>query len=88
MMTEERLMEFQAKLDSAYVWPSLYMFKFIVPQQRVSEVKNLFPKHVSTEKQSENGKYTSLTFNMMMPSSDAVVEVYKKVWHIEGIISL
>lgn len=88
MMTEERLTGFKAKLDAAYVWPSLYMFKFIVPRQRVNDVKELFPKHVSTEKQSENGKYTSLTFNMMMPSSEAVVGVYKKVGHIEGLIAL
>lgn len=87
-MTNERMIAFKEKLDAAYVWPSLYMFKFIVPNQRVDEVKVLFPNHVSTEKQSEKGSYTSITFNMMMPSSDAVVGVYQKVWHIEGLIAL
>ncbi len=87
-MTEEWIAGFKVKLDAVYVWPSLYVFKFIVPHQHVSEVKVLFPNHVSTEKQSEKGKYTSITFNMMMPSSDAVVSVYQKVKHIEGLIAL
>ncbi len=87
-MTAEWAKSFQEKLDRAYVWPSLYVFKFIVPQHKVQEVKGLFPNHISTEKPSEKGKYISITFNMMMPSSDAVVEVYLKVKHVEGIIAL
>lgn len=87
-MTDKWANSFRDKLDKVYVWPSLYVFKFIVPQQRVGEVKELFPNHTSTEKQSENGKYTSVTFNMMMPSSEAVINVYLKVRHIEGIIAL
>lgn len=87
-MTEEWTISFKEKLDNVYVWPSLYVFKFIVPYQKVEEVKLLFPNHVSTEKPSEKGKYISITFNMMMPSSDAVVAVYLKVKNIEGLIAL
>jgi uncharacterized protein len=87
-MTDEWTISFKEKLDKVYVWPSLYVFKFIVPHLRVNEVKELFPNHVSTEKPSEKGKYISVTFNMMMPSSEAVVGVYLKVKHIEGIIAL
>ena len=87
-MTEEWIAGFKTKLDAAYIWPALYVFKFIVPRQQVEEVKVLFPNHVSSEKQSEKGKYTSITFNMMMPSSDAVVNVYQKVKHIPGLIAL
>jgi hypothetical protein len=87
-MTEEWSISFREKLDKVYAWPSLYVFKFIVPQQKVEEVKELFPNHISREKASEKGKYISITFNMMMPSSEAVVEVYQKVKHIEGLIAL
>ena len=87
-MMEERMVSFKQKLDALYVWPALYVFKFIVPNHRVEEVKLLFPNHFSTEKQSEKGKYISITINMMMPSSDAVVDVYQKVKHIEGLIAL
>ena len=87
-MSEAWAKSFMEKLDKSYIWPALYMFKFIVPKQKVSEVKELFPLHVSKEKTSEKGKYISVTFNMMMPSSEAVVDVYQKVKHIEGIIAL
>jgi putative lipoic acid-binding regulatory protein len=87
-MNEQWAKSFMEKLDKVYVWPSLYVFKFIVPQQKADEVKELFPNHFSTEKQSEKGKYISVTFSMMMPSSEAVVDVYQKVKHIEGIIAL
>lgn len=82
------LTNFREKLDSHYAWPSLYTFKFIVPTGKEEEVKNLFPKHTSSEKLSKNGKYTSITINMMMPSSDTVIEVYQSASVIEGIIAL
>jgi hypothetical protein len=82
------IINFQEKLDSHYAWPSLYTFKFIVPTGKEEEVKGLFPAHTATEKLSKNGKYTSITFNMMMPSSKAVIEVYQAVSGIEGIIAL
>lgn len=76
------------KLDQYYTWPALYTFKFVVPKGKEDELKALFPTHESTERQSKKGNYTSITINMMMPSSDAVIEVYQKVSTIEGIISL
>ncbi len=82
------LINFREKLDSHYAWPALYTFKFIVPTGKEEEVKNLFPNHISTEKLSKNGKYTSITINMMMPSSDAVITVYQTASVIEGIIAL
>lgn len=79
---------FKEKLDNHYAWPSLYTFKFIVDSNKEEQLKNLFPKHASSQKASKNGKYTSITFAMMMPSSEAVIEVYKKASVIEGIIAL
>ncbi len=76
------------KLDQHYTWPSLYIFKFIVPAEKVEAVKNLFPKHESKEKNSKNGNYVSVTFQMMMPGSEAVIEVYNLVSGIDGIIAL
>lgn len=87
-MDEDRTQAFKEQLDKAHAWPVLYMFKFIVPAGKEAEVRALFPKHTPTERQSQNGKYTSITIQMMMPSSDAVIEVYKTVGTIEGIIPL
>jgi uncharacterized protein len=88
MLSDDRVAAFKEKLDAAYVWPALYMFKFIVPQAQVDTVKLLFPNHFSSERASENGKYISVTINMMMPNSEAVVDIYQKVQHVEGIIAL
>jgi hypothetical protein len=79
---------FREQLEINYAWPALYIFKFIVPHDKASEVKALFPNHAPTERQSEKGKYSSITIRMMMPGSDAIIEVYKRVQHIDGIIAL
>ena len=79
---------FREKLDQHHSWPTLYMFKFIVPRGKEEDVKALFPLHTTSEKESTKGNYISLTFQMMMPSRDEVINVYRKVSAIEGIIAL
>ena len=64
------------------------MFKFIVPSGQEEAVKKLFPKHVASEKHSRRGRYTSVTVQMMMPSSEAVVSVYEQAASIDGLIAL
>lgn len=87
-MDEKRLGLFKEKLDKYYAWPSLYTFKFIVPKGKEGDLKKFFPLHNPKERNSKNGNYTSITIPMMMPSAEAVVEVYVSVSHIEGIIAL
>ncbi len=80
---------FREKLDKFYAWPSLYTFKFIVPAERQEALRKLFPMHTTAvEKTSEKGRYVSLTYQMMMPSGDSVVDVYKKASVIEGLVAL
>jgi putative lipoic acid-binding regulatory protein len=87
-MDQEWMKSFREKLDQHYAWPSLYMFKFIVPSGKEEAVKKLFPKHIFSEKHSREGKYTSVTVQMMMPSSEAVVTVYEQASAIDGLIAL
>lgn len=87
-MDREWMKSFRERLDRHYAWPSLYIFKFIVPAGQEEAVKKLFPKHVASEKHSKKGKYTSVTVQMMMPSSEAVVSVYEQASVIEGLIAL
>ena len=87
-MDKEWFDRFSEKLDQHYAWPALYMFKFIVPTGREGDLKKLFPQHTSTEKMSKQGKYTSITIQMMMPSSDAVIAIYQQASTIEGLIAL
>lgn len=87
-MNDSWIPAFRDRLDRHYSWPSLYIFKFIVPNDKAEEVKKLFPRHDSKERHSSQGNYTSVTIQMMMPSSEAVIEVYIKASVIEGIVAL
>lgn len=80
--------QFREKLEKHYAWPALYTFKFIVPKGKEQAIKMMLPNHAATERQSKNGKYTSVTFQMMAHSSDAVIAVYQEASKIEGIIAL
>lgn len=87
-MDQEWINSFREKLEQHYRWPSLYMFKFIVPKGKEDEIKKLFPLHTTNEKSSREGNYTSVTIQIMAPSSEAVIEIYQKAAVIEGLIAL
>ena len=87
-METDWTLSLREKLEQHYAWPALYIFKFIVPKGKEEEVKRIFPNHDVKEKTSKNGNYTSLTIQMMAPSSDSVIEVYLKTSTIEGLIAL
>jgi len=79
---------FKEKLDDAHKWPSLYMFKFIVPKGKEEEVFALFPKNDLSTKKSSKGNYVSVTAKVMMGSSEAVMEKYREANKIEGVLAL
>lgn len=87
-MDREWMQSFREKLDQHYAWPSLYVFKFIVPAGQEEAVKSLFPNHIPSQKHSRKGNYISVTVQMMMPSSEAVITVYEKASVIDGLIAL
>ena len=89
--------EFYKKLksqldDVTKKWPSEYMYKFIVPAtgNGVEDVNKLFDNlgAVIKTRSSKTGKYTSVTINVVMSSSDAIIVKYRECENIEGIISL
>jgi len=88
MIDKNWLAEFKLKLDEHYAWPSVYTFKFIVPKGKEAQVRQLFPMHNPSERSSKNGNYTSFTIQMMMPSAEAVIEVYQNASAVDGIIAL
>lgn len=79
---------FKTKLEQQTSFPSLYMFKFIVPKGKESEVEALLPNNKMTLKHSSKGTYVSATIKAMMPTSEAILEIYEKAAKIEGVISL
>ena len=79
---------FKDKLESAGQFPMLYMFKFIVPNGKETEIGLLFPKNEIALKPSSGGKYVSATIKAMMDSADQIIDIYQKASEIEGVISL
>ncbi len=87
-MHPEWTQSLKEKLDQHHAWPELYTFKFIVPKGKEHEITQLFPHHDHKQRESKNGNYMSVTVQMMMPSTNAVIDVYVAASKIEGIIAL
>ena len=88
--------EFYARLKQQLLentkWPSDYLYKFIIPTdaEKRAKINKIFDNTgaVIESKQSKNGKYTSISVNVRMKNPDAVIEKYKAVSTVEGVISL
>lgn len=90
---EEFYKKLKAQLADTSLWPTTYLYKFIVPTNtsKIKQVENIFDNlgAVITTKQSKNGKYTSLSVNVRMKNPDHVIIKYKEVISkVEGVISL
>jgi len=88
MKHEFNRQSFKEKLEAQNAFPTLYMFKFIVPSGSETEVAALLPNNKMSLKTSSKGKYVSATIKAMMPNSDAILDVYEKASKIEGVIAL
>ena len=80
--------DFKKKLEDQHDFPTIYMFKFIVPFEKEQEVIELLPEGDISSKASKEGKYVSVTARLMMESSDDVIEIYQQTHKIEGLIAL
>ncbi|WP_396152245.1 DUF493 family protein [Flavobacterium sp.] len=90
--TEEFYERLKEELRTTSNWPSIYLYKFIVPTDTtkiiaVEEAFNNMGAVINTV-QSKTGKFTSVSVNVNMESPEHVVEKYQEVSTIEGIISL
>ncbi len=85
---DSQIASFKEKLDQEHTFPGKYRFKFIVPSEKVEEVERLLPIGKLSLRKSSNNKYTSLTLEKTVLSSDEVIEVYITVKSVEGVISL
>jgi hypothetical protein len=90
-MDDEHLDRIRQRLNEIHRWPSIYMFKFILPsdEERITRLKLIFGESAEFRlKLSANGKYTSITVREMMLDADGIFDRYRKAGTIEGIISL
>ncbi|MGV6828532.1 MAG: DUF493 family protein [Flavobacteriales bacterium] len=96
MSEEKKIKEFykrlETQLDKDTEWPSIYLFKFIVPAEekateKIEEIFKEMNAQIST-RNSSKGTYTSISIKVKMNSPEHVVEKYLEVSKIEGVISL
>ena len=88
--------EFYEKLKQSLLetteFPTKYMFKFIIPtdQDKSKMIEEIFDNlgAVIDSKPSKTGKYTSLTVLVKMKDPEEIIEKYKQVSKVEGVISL
>ncbi|MBC3759130.1 DUF493 family protein [Hyunsoonleella sp. SJ7] len=90
---DEFYKKLRAQLYDTALWPSEYLYKFIVKTDtsEIKKVGSLFDNMgaVITTTESKNGKYTSVSINVKMKDPDAVIGKYKEVAEkIKGVISL
>jgi putative lipoic acid-binding regulatory protein len=73
-------------------WPADYLYKFIVPTDRdkITQIEVIFDNTgaVIESRKSRKGKYTSLSIMVNLANPDEVIEKYKEVGLVEGVISL
>jgi putative lipoic acid-binding regulatory protein len=90
--TEEFYERLKEELRTTSDWPSVYLYKFIVPTDtiKILAIENAFDNMgaVINTQQSKTGKFTSISINVSMLSPEHVVEKYIDVSSVEGIISL
>ena len=88
---EKFLKSLEKKLDESLDWPSVYMFKFIVPadNRKIALIEVLLgPEAEISTKQSSGGKYISITGKVVMLNALEVIEKYRSAADIEGLIAL
>jgi hypothetical protein len=90
-MTEDDLKRLRSKLEETTTFPTVYMFKLIVPSENrtIALVENIFGEEVDIlTKESGQGKYTSITAKQVVIGVDEIIDVYRKAAAIKGVIFL
>lgn len=90
--TEEFYSRLKEELSNSTLWPSEYLYKFIMPSDlhniaKVEAEFNDMGAVISTQ-QSKTGKFTSVSISVTMANPQSVIDKYVAVSTIEGIISL
>lgn len=80
------------QLEDTSSWPADYLYKFIVPtsEDKINQIQDIFDNTgaVIESKQSKKGTYTSISITVNLANADAVIQKYKQVGNVEGVISL
>lgn len=80
------------KLEATHDFPEDYLFKFIITNQesRHTEIYRVFDgiKFTLNTRESKNGKYTSISINAFVLDAEQVINIYREVGKIPGVMML
>lgn len=91
MDKEEHFEKLRDLLNEEDNWPILYMFKFIIPadNHKIALVEAKFSDEaIISHKASSSGKYFSITVKEVMLDADSIIDKYKEMQGIEGLMAL
>jgi uncharacterized protein len=90
--TQDFYIRLEKELKNATLWPSVYLFKFILPSNKnnINIIEKSFDNMGAVIKTSvsKTGKFTSVSITVNMVSAESVIAKYQELSTIEGIISL
>jgi len=86
-MEDKKFKGLQERLEKLS-WPSIYMFKFIVPTEKEKELVGIFEGRITEKKYSQKGNYVSVTSTFAVESGESVLHYYKAASKIEGVVAL
>ena len=79
-------------LEDIHTWPCQYLFKFIVPTPKLSQLCSLLEDRVPRDglniRHSKNKNYASVSFKLQCQNSRDVLSLYEEVSRIEGVVVL
>jgi len=75
-------------LEAHCDWPSRYVFKFIVPAEELNHLLALLDDLPYSTRNSRSGRFFSVTCEAEMASPGAVIEVYRKMSGVRGLMAL
>lgn len=90
-MDAEHLNQLKLRLNEIHKWPSIFMFKFVLPNQeeKLTQLKMIFGESAEfRHRHSAQGNYVSVTVYEMMLNAETIFERYLAAGKINGIISL
>lgn len=91
MNRDEQFEKLREQLNKEKSWPLVYMFKFIIPadNRKIALVESKFSDEAFiTQKESSTGKYISITIKEVMLDANAIIDKYKEMEGIEGLMAL
>ncbi len=87
-MDPDKAQKFLELLEQNHQWPDYYTFKFIVKTEHQEQLLALLVGHDVQLRPSGKGTYVSVTSRVLITATEQVLEVYRTVLVVPGVVSL